>query len=1164
RCRHYFISIAEKDRMVSWRKRNCARTELEVLACIAKRERLLSTAEREGVACSRNFLSESRTNVEESDVISLLRVLDQLRLASVRVVEAVCLWREDTQAQRVKSALSSKGNISSAPRTRDGKIPKVDAGKGAPSGALEAQEPTLSSLTASDRRQGEENNGENAGVESRCPADDLAEDKSGNTEDRTKPPNAPVALGCHSKRDGCGRGGRCAKGRWVATMMVPGRKLWDSSPAMMSQYKRFRRSRQDPKIARDQLCLGVFDTKNEAMEAYDDALCREAVKQRSSVLRMPKKRIVTRTCGKHMAIQSDDTPSGRPCEQCAAEALNGGVKHSPPYIWNNSNYLLKMTWDLEFLASVDPLVSWLGADGGRAFDLKGNPFLLATAGHDDEEEIVEGLERASLASGKPSAGTGLARAPSVLPLANGADVVVHPGNSPLPSTAPPSLPAPFSRCLGNNQVEEDLVVAPLPPQQQQREQQRSWTTPAPSSHHAGDGDVNDDDITVSARMSCAMSAITTPRAAWADEGHPGLDDVAFGGSSGLDDSRSVASGSAPRSDADGSFQGERGDALATVPEVSAARRPRQAAFGRPTTKVTRFSNGVQEWYGETAKGVCVIFPFSPVINDNNLSLSRQQRVAEGVGPGFPPRQETGTSVEVLDMKRIEAALATLHEEEDIADAMSGKPPRQRRRLPPATAAAAAEQGSGQGESVGPSSTAACGRRPERTGTGSASVAASYGGEDGGSATANETRGAQTVTGAGIPTQALGSGTVGATSRKRRMRDVLAVYRHRGAQLVLEQSRKRHPFRQDGVFCRQDRGEWAGQVHMSVNAKKFVARRLLDKVLERRNEQRGRVGRMMHKLIEEGQPIHRLAGPRLRVLLAKARGLGGDRLTIDIAEAEAALRLFGRVEKSATVIQAFVRGVFGREASKRFVAMRRKEARLKRITMMAAGVVAEEAVGKILHRSLRRATRFIRRPVTASVGVFQQGRRMIVSACPLEQRDIAGGAPKAATEWRQLCSACQGRSAHRVWSCKRDAEEIFRGVCTCRTVRPAESVRLTAYDSITGEQVQMTVPGKHLTKYLLVKRAFEGADGRCLARSSSDNNVDIKSASEAKGLVMAAATLWPLPWDAVLGYGNPRREAGAVVRSFWEPCHEARKVQKIAENARLDLQQSKEAVAIARR
>jgi len=37
-------------------------------------------------------------------------------------------------------------------------------------------------------------------------------------------------------------------------MMVPGRKLWDSSPAMVSQHKRFRRSRQNPKIARDQVC----------------------------------------------------------------------------------------------------------------------------------------------------------------------------------------------------------------------------------------------------------------------------------------------------------------------------------------------------------------------------------------------------------------------------------------------------------------------------------------------------------------------------------------------------------------------------------------------------------------------------------------------------------------------------------------------------------------------------------------------------------------------------------------------------------------------------------------------------------------------------------------------------------------------------------------------
>lgn len=84
-----------------------------------------------------------------------------------------------------------------------------------------------------------------------------------------------------------------------------------------------------------------------------------------------------------MAVQSDDTPPGRPCEQCAAEALNGGVTHSPPYIWNNSNYLLKMTDDLSFLADVDPLVGWLGDE----FELEGNPFLLAPEGVDDGAEV---------------------------------------------------------------------------------------------------------------------------------------------------------------------------------------------------------------------------------------------------------------------------------------------------------------------------------------------------------------------------------------------------------------------------------------------------------------------------------------------------------------------------------------------------------------------------------------------------------------------------------------------------------------------------------------------------------------------------------------------------------------------------------------------------------
>lgn len=55
----------------------------------------------------------------------------------------------------------------------------------------------------------------------------------------------------------------------------------------------------------------------------------------------------------------------------------------------------------------------------------------------------------------------------------------------------------------------------------------------------------------------------------------------------------------------------------------------------------------------------------------------------------------------------------------------------------------------------------------------------------------------------------------------------------------------------------------------------------------------------------------------------------------------------------------MRGVFGRVASKKFVAMRRKEVRLKKITMAAAGAVAEKVVEDASQKASRRARRFIR-------------------------------------------------------------------------------------------------------------------------------------------------------------------------------------------------------------
>lgn len=231
-----------------------------------------------------------------------------MRLASVRVVEAVCLWREDVQAARTTHPSKSIPlEPPSEDQSKNGdnqrvKVPEVP----------HQEQPGTLSQNSVDQPEwrgggtdgvGHEGNTSDTNltlVNCDAPSGSRGNDhvagsagpSTGVGNDRTRDGKLARGGGGVPRNLAQARGGgdHATKGKWLVTMMVPGRKLWGSSPAMVSQYKRFRRSRQDPRIARDQLCLGVFVTKNEAVQAYDDALCREAVKQRSSVLRMAKKR----------------------------------------------------------------------------------------------------------------------------------------------------------------------------------------------------------------------------------------------------------------------------------------------------------------------------------------------------------------------------------------------------------------------------------------------------------------------------------------------------------------------------------------------------------------------------------------------------------------------------------------------------------------------------------------------------------------------------------------------------------------------------------------------------------------------------------------------------------------------------------------------------------
>lgn len=232
---------------------------------------------------------------------------------------------------------------------------------------------------------------------------------------------------------------------------------------------------------------------------------------------------------------------------------------------------------------------------------------------------------------------------------------------------------------------------------------------------------------------------------------------------------------------------------------------------------------MQEWCGQTASDGRFVIPFHAADNAITATTSfggcnSPLFVAAGAGPGVGPRESIGTAIEMLDIKRVEDALAILHEEEDIADAMAGRPPRERKggasgvmRPDSYDHDDSNVEGSTASERNGPEAPAGAGTRVlegDAVGAGAVPTPPSVdrtentnnigGSLDLDSPDQTEQRGA-------APNQR-------EQSRKRwRIRDVLAVYRHRGAQLVLAQRRKRHPFRMDGVFCRPDRGEWAGQV-----------------------------------------------------------------------------------------------------------------------------------------------------------------------------------------------------------------------------------------------------------------------------------------------------------------------------------------------------------------
>lgn len=171
----------------------------------------------------------------------------------------------------------------------------------------------------------------------------------------------------------------------VAIAKRSSQELYALSQAVNSSVKKFSRDMEPVKYATEIKLVGVYDTKDEAIAAFDQAFGEipQEYMLLADIKAVNKKQIGLRRCGQHYIVRSSGVPQDMECEQCAlikqqqakaASAVPELYQEEPvsQYIWNGSNYLEKMWTDLDFLADVEYLKRALPGENFQA-----NPLLLS-------------------------------------------------------------------------------------------------------------------------------------------------------------------------------------------------------------------------------------------------------------------------------------------------------------------------------------------------------------------------------------------------------------------------------------------------------------------------------------------------------------------------------------------------------------------------------------------------------------------------------------------------------------------------------------------------------------------------------------------------------------------------------------------------------------------
>jgi len=854
------------------------------------------------------------------------------------------------------------------------------------------------------------------------------------------------------------------------------KELYPLSEAVHSNVKKFSRPMEPVKYATETKLVGVFDTKDEAIAAFDKAF--NEIPQEylllSDLQAVNKRLLGLRRCGQHYWVRSSGVSQDMECEQCSlqkqldAERDKGvpEVYQEEPvaqYIWNGQNYLEKMWTDLDFLAEVEFLKKALPEENFLA-----NPLLLgntsvATLLGTLQSTNASNKKAATMAASRltaPSSGDVERRKHVLADLRGNKELLKDAGkagerhnallkqqqydalykDSPYNNTANfGSLKRKSESAPGGSTVEGgslfDGVVAAQPPGDTGYFVLGSGVDVPNSPYPAGSSVFYETTVgslgsefgqTVAVREvvnfpdgSTYLGENSTNFAAPADP--------SFLTAPTMRASRSAAShlfpeSSLPQNGRTGTVAGN--GAMGVKGIKSASEKIKKKSKLTADSALTAKMDLTKSRTGTRGLNTNTYLP------EDLRQTARLPPVSKGTS-GIAAAASVASATQLKASRGPSPSVATAWDSDFLGDAVATTD-RLARALQligqcpvPANDIHSDKYNAELGTSTGPDALSST-----MNGTPSQKLTMSGSLGLGGSLNASSL---QNMTGPTSPSKRQ-------LAQKKKMTQVETFYAYRGAQMSLLQERRAVAHRTEETFCRSDVGEWAGfKKGRAMRAFEFQENLYVSG--KKKEEERKNLQQLIRNAIAVDIVVCDV--PYVTELIEQARKLRGSMLDLDIAQAELFLRRYSAVCKLCQRGQAWFRGGRDRRRVKEVRRLIREAKRHYRTTEVEAAKLAITWVADLLTVCVKKRVQKEKR------SVFRFTMNMSGVFCMISMRRQALPSRKPVST-SALCAGCQTQCIIDKFEPADRSVSKNRAPCTCTFRAPLEQWQLNIYNPLTRQ------------------------------------------------------------------------------------------------------------------